>query len=885
MHTLRPISYFLHFLYVAASLLAATSCVADEDFDLQTGNPEDVVSFQAYISPVNNTRGNHYIPEGIVDDGSFGVLYKAPVQKSSSWSNLQITCEPAMVDFGYEEGPTTGFAYYETEDGKRKDLKWSKVYGKGSSSVPFFIHNVTDKSTYTWDAYGNTMTFKKGADGHYPYYFSPLDKIWGTNDLLCGKVEATNKTGKITVPLNHVLSLLKINIEVFSSDDDFFVDLSRAEVSFGTILSEISMFAPYRHTEFFYGSSSPPQGQQSVPKEVTLVQPEDKTNLCWDGDPVESTVVTEDGTYRKRTYSTKEFVVPPQSIPYNSSAKRPILSVRIPKEDAVGSQGAEGYVTYSGYIPDIMFECDEEGNIIGWTPLTIAFKSGYELEITASINSPNTELSFAPVKVETWVSKGEYNLAPKQAGIYKPEQFYAMAQLYKEGKTDELHRFGYWDGDGNFVAQIWANLNLDINLVRDCMKPENPDQDLPPFYFVFNSFSVNLSDSEGNTTECLTESPGEMQLHNIVSGTEDMQFIGIKSQSDLLKVVDMFQHDTKPTLEEIRRYGTISNGDNIINFKVEKSMDAEIASIFRMLPATYMNKTLQFSVAEGATVDLFLTAAGKTYHYNSKGGSEENYLNKLAVARSPGVGADWEYYMLYEAYNEYAADYEEILSAFGTWNSAHTQLTIPFTASMTLDGEKVYLGMVPDTANGKPNFSASIQSGYSLTVLHQQVPSIFTHTSLSSTTFDYIDMALKGSNPNKLNTSSEISNLVNYYTSCATSRDYARLWRLGRFEGGKWTFNLDFNSTSYSYVSYSSFFGKMVPDESEGRFDYDFNLPINTEIRSVPTDLSGLSSTTMTFKNNGYSTNYPSDASAFKKMADGTYWDYFEEWKKSAKRK
>lgn len=857
-----------------AVMFLAVSCVADEDFDLDAGNPEDVVSFRAAVTPVTATRANHYIAEGEISEGTFGVLYKAPTQLSSSWPNLQITCDHATVDFGYDEGPTTGFAYYES-DGKRKDLKWSKVYGKGTSSVPFFMHNVTDPSTYTWDNYGNTMTFKRGADGHYPYYFSPLDKVNGTNDLLCGTVDATNKTGKIVIPMNHVMSLLKINVEVFASSDEFFVDLSRAEVTFGNILTEISMFAPYRHTEFFYGSSSPPQGQQAVPKIATMIDPEDRTNLCWDGEPVAGSVTTEDGVFSKMTYSTKEFVVPPQSVPYNSSAKRPMLSVRVPKEDAVGSQGADGYVTYSGYIPDIMFETDANGNITGWTPLTMAFKSGYEVTITASINSPETELSFAPVKVETWVDKGVYNLSPKQSGIYKPEQFYAMAEYYKAGRFDEMERFGYWDADGNFVVQFWANVALDMNRINGCMKGGHGT----PFYFMFNNYTVTLDDGNGNETGSLKDSPGEMELYTIVTGESGGQFVGIKNQEDFMTLVEMFNNGN-PTLQEIKKYGTISNGENTITFRVENSLSADLKEVFRKLPRLYQGKTLQLTVDDGKEADLYLAANGQTYHIRTQGGSEENYLQKLVVAVTPGVGSDWEFNLMHDAYNKFNNELD-IMPAFGTWNSSTSKYSITFTGNMTLDGSKVFLGMVPDPANGKPDFTASIQSNCTLTVTDRYVPSVFTRTSSSSTTFDYIEKALQGTGTPTTTSSSEISNLATYYSTCAANRNYANLWRLGRFENGKWVFPLKFYSTSYSYVSYSSFFGKMVPDESIGQYDYDFEIGTNIEVRSVPTDVSGLSNTTFTFNQDGYTTNYPSDAVALHKMADGTYWNYFQEWKNS----
>lgn len=867
---------------IAAMLPALTACVAD-DFDLGEGSPEDVICFQAAVVPITTTRANHYIAEGEVSEGTYGVLYKAPTQKSSSWPSLQITCEPATVDFGYEEGPTTGFAYYES-DGKRKDLKWSKVYGKGSSSVPFFIHNVQDPSRYTWDTYGNTMTFKKDSEGHYPYYFSPLDKEFGTNDLLCGSVEATNKTGKIVVPLNHILSLLKVQIEVYAASDEFFVDLSRAEVTFGTILSEISMFAPYRATEFFYGSSSPPQGQQSVPKVVTMVDPADKTNLCWDGDPVEGSLTTEDGVYSKMTYTTKEFVVPPQSVPYNSSTKRPMLIVKVPKEDATGSHASDGYVTYSGYIPDIMFETDADGNITGWTPLTLAFNSGYEVTITATINSPETELNFAPVKVETWVDKGVYNLSPKQAGIYKPEQFYAMAEYYRQGRFEELGRFGYWDSEGNFVPQFWANVTLDKEKVLDSMRPESGE--LPaPFYFVFNNYTVSLTDGNGNISDALKDSPGELELYSMVTGRQADKFIGIKNLNDLLTVVNLFESGTNPSLQDLKKYGTVTNGDNTITFRIENTLSANLHDVFRKLPRTYQGKTIILNVNEGAQADLYIEGASQTYHITTRGGSETNYMQKLVVAGTPNVASDWEYYLMYDAYNTYCQDFPEMMDAFGTRTSSTSKYTISFTGDMTLDGSKVFLAMVPDGTDARPDFTASIQSGYTVTVQDQYVPSVFTHTSLSSTTFDYIEKALQGTGAPGVTSSADIGNIASHYGTCATNRNYANLWRLGKFENGKWTFPLKFNSTSYSYVSYSNFFGKMMPDESAGRYDYEFIISTNVEVRSVPTDLSGLSSTTMTFNQNGYTVNYPSDADALHKMADGSYWTYYEQWKASRQSK
>lgn len=861
-------SILLIFTAMILSLLSA-SCTPDDSLDMGTGNPEDIVRFDAAVVALANTRGGtFYIEEGEVTQGRFGVLYKSLNQRYDSYSRE--TFEHGFVDFGFDEGPETGFAYY-MKNGVPKDLKWTKVYGQGGSSVNFHLHNIQDPENHTWDNFGSTVTFKRNADGEYPYHFGPLDKEHGTNDLLGGSGQGTNKSGKIMVELVHSLSLLQVNIEVFSStDDEFHVDLSNAEVTIDHILNDLSMYSVYQPSAFSPSDYNPVRGKPINDRTVTLVQPNSQELKWTDNSPEDGEVSPDYSDYVKKIYYTTEFVVPPQPVPYNSRTERPKLYVKVPKADVLGAPDAEGFVTYSGYLPEYMFDADVDGNIIGKTPKTLDFTSGYKMTITASINSPETELQFLPVKVETWVSKGEFSILPKQAGIYKDEQFYAMIDYYNKGDLSNLKRFGYIDADGNFVAQIWTDITVDPARIEGKMSPSSA-AGIPDYYFVFNGYSVTL-DGDGSS-RTLTDSRGELELYNILSGSS-LEFEGIQGREGLEMLKTILTGNDGPSLHEMKKYGTVSNADNTITFVVEGTFELNLRDWLRKIPGTYKGKTVVLTPSPSGKIDIVFDYSKGPVKFSTTAGGDADYLNKLVVAGTVGVDTEWQFDLLYDAYHKYYAEYPDILLPFGTLSN--NKYTFTFTTSMAIPGDKVFLKWIPDPSNGLPDFTASIKSGASITVEDPTTPSIFNYT------YNYIEKAMKGTG----NANSSLTSLANYYSSCPKDNNYFGLWNMGRFENGKWIF--PFTNTSETSVGYATIFGKLVPDPAAKKYDYEIILsPSNVKVTSVPVpnDSGGTTSQTFYFNLNGDNSEYPNDSEAFRKICDGTYWEYYEQWKQGRQNK
>ena len=75
-------------------------------------------------------------------------------------------------------------------------------------------------------------------------------------------------------------------------------------------------------------------------------------------------------------------------------------------------------------------------------------------------------------------------------------------------------------------------------------------------------------------------------------------------------------------------------------------------------------------------------------------------------------------------------------------------------------------------------------------------------------------------------------------------------------------------NTSYQQkISYDSLFGKMVPDENDGKYDFEFYLGSGSiQVTAFPEG-----STNRTFYQGGSNTSYPNSEEDLKYVANGTY--------------
>lgn len=863
-----------------------TSCLNDDLLGIGEGaSPEDVITVSANVRPKTDTRGE-YIEEGLIDKGTYYMVYNTK-QGSSYYGH-------AFVDFGNPEGPTTGYAYFMDGD-DMKELKWLRVNGEGSSKKTFYLTNLsTDRfSTYSptslmhYRFNNNDYPFGGGVN---PFVAAPLDRVGGINDILVAQTQNVSAAdGKINFELEHILSLLKVNIEVYPASDGFLLDLSEAEVSITNVCKTVSAIQLDYRKNFHYGTSTTTNSNENGgvycdPGTLTLVEP-DNAKIHWDPESSGPEAGHLDGS-GKYVYSTYQFVMPPQSIPPSPmpalsddfTGTRPKLVVKVPKSALTsGSGDLEGYTTFSGFIPDVMFGVDEFGNLTP-QPETIAFRSGCQLNITATINSPETDLTFAPVTVEPWASKGSFSIMTKQAGIYNLKQFRNAVEAYNSGDMKELLRYGYEDGNGTFVFQIWANFGIDPDEFRGTMKPSVGNNVPESFCFLLNGYSLPYEDALGNETGVvLSGMQGALDLYNLFTG-ENEKFIGIKDTRTLQAIMRMFTEKEDPPMKELTRYVTISNLDNTMVLDFTGTFDIPFSDVVLKTGKTMWDYTIDMDyhgnkvyVTVGENAEAKIECPGETENYNRlytlmvKGDKVSTY--------EVGIRTPEDFYFLVDLYNNYVPYDNNLLKVFGVYNTSNSW-DLYENANMTLDGEKIIRQMIPDAAAGKPNFRISWAGSF--TILHPKVPfTINTGNAYNSGTA--ITRVLQGTGA-ATSTTGMATVISNY-----NNKNYNNLWTYGYFYDDKWTFNMTYSSSTQT-VPYTTIFGKMVPDESDGKYDFTFNLgsasmSVTAMPNTGPDDTTTSSHTFRQTQTASYS--YPNTADDLKKLALGTYWEWYEEWQKS----
>lgn len=832
-------------LLILALLAAAGSC-SDDDLGFNGESPsEDVISFDANIIPNDLTRANQYIEEGTIDNGTYYLLY----QRLTSSSNYN----RALVDFGADEGPTTGFAYFYDANQARKDLKWRSVYGQGSSTVTFYLSNI-DTALYTTyhDNHWNHFRFNvKNVTN--PYVTGPLDKVYGTNDMLLGSGTGRSSTGKININMNHILSLLKVNIEVYGAKTDgHLVDLSNAEVTISNVATTVGAFQLTDPTNFKYSTSTSTTantgyGTYRDIKTVTLFSPDDP-EIEWES--VEPGTVGEDyrDDYNKMVYSTKEFVMPPQTLPPTTGYTRPMLSVKVPKKDVTGVATMEGFVTYSGYIPDVMFHKSPDGNGYLPSPETLALKSGCQLTITASINSPETELTFAPIVIEAWISKGSYTITTKQAGIYNVTDFNNMVTLYKQGVIEELERYGYQTENGSYSIQFWGNLNLDREKITDCMKYINGvERDDVKFNFVFNGHTITVKD--GDDEEELYGGEGQQSLYTIVTGHPLNDYKGIHNEEDFMTAFGLCGA-AEPDMTEIAKYGFFNNTDNTYSFDIRESLTLDIEDLLMKIPPKIFGYDIIYSIPKDKEVKVNLPEPG--VYISCKKDDAIDRLAKLTENATTGFGTHEDLMFLVDLYNNYYKYYNDILKPYGAQNTAKTQWTfyILNVTDLVLNGDEMCLTMIPDDVD-KPKFTISTRNGNTWVDINSAYMKVGTRGSNSSLVY----RALSG-----VSTTSNLSSTASYYSS----KDYVYMWTsCGYFQNEIWHFPF---ATTCKTVAYGNIWNKMVPDFENGKYEYEFTWTGEFTVTGVPVSEGSEETETLTLI-------WPEDEPILKSITNGTYWE------------
>ncbi|MCH5224960.1 MAG: hypothetical protein J1D77_03130 [Muribaculaceae bacterium] len=849
-------------LFAGILALAASSCKDDFMADTPEGDNDNIL-VSAKLTAAVNTR-NEYIDEGNIASGTYYLYYP---RKSSS-SNVN----HAMVDFGDAEGPTTGFAYFFDTEGKKRDLKWKHVYNEGLSSQTFHLHNI-DSTLFTiyHDNHWQHLRFNV-KNVVNPYRTSPLDTINATNDLIYGVGKGTRNSGKLEFELNHIMSLLKVNIEVFCANDGFQMNLDNAEVIITDVSTELGVFDMRDPVLFEYNTSTSTTansgGYNHTPgyyrniQDVKLVDPENP-NAQWATNHPGLVDDEFKDHFTNHVYETMRWIMPPQSIPTNSSSPRAKLIVKVPYEDATGSPGPEKYKVFSGQIPPVMFKIDSDGSYYP-SPEVFSFKGGHQINITASINSPETELTFAPVTIEAWASKGSFTVTTKQAGIYNSSDFYNVARLYAAGHIDQLERFGSVDDD-LCSLQIWGNITLDLEKIKESMKSSGDVEGGQNFEFCFNGYTVTVS-QEGEEDKILEGAVGQEELYNIVTGLDLHNYKAILTPEDFLTLID-FCNAEEPNKEDLKKYGYFNNMDNTFTFDIRTDITLDIKDVYQKISWKVLGYDIIFDEANSSVVTINLTDNAVLTAQST------DVIDKLKqiVVKNPTNTAGFydndSFLFMIECYNNYANIYPDLLGIYGTkdaktgkWTFYDSFNSYPkpagdYSSTIYIDGDYAFAGMIPGGPNNNPEYGYSAKSNAFLSVSNDYV----TYSSGNADYGNWIHLTAADSKTTNLATT------ISYYNSKNTRYLFNEC---GYFKDTKWHFPIH---PDYTSEEFNTIFGTMQVDYENKKWDYEFTWEGEFIISDAPVEEGSEETETLILDFNSLD-----DREMFHSIMDGSYWKKFK---------
>lgn len=365
------------------------------------------------------------------------------------------------------------------------ELRWLSV--GGGSTPTFYLDNVDPAlNTETTDS----VNIVFGAEN--PYVAGVFDGDFGSNDLLWGSKMESRNTGTINFDLHHNMSRVRVIIEVDNTDamNETRIDLSNATVKLTSINQTPISFNRLDGT-LELNTDEESKAENYTP--LTLISP-DETDRTW-----KETSESDDGNIL--TYTTKDFVLPPQSLLENTD--RPKLEITLPNGDV-----------YSGILPNAMLVLSETTGGLDY-PVVLSFLKEYILTIHTVITQEPPSLSFMPVYVVQWVDKGTFDMEAHQAGIYTADEFYKMTQYYSAGNAYQLDRYGeLHEEDGeepHWTFVFFHSVMLDFNKIRGSMIPGT--NGMKDFNFEFTNYGISVYNGDVETAVSVTP----QELFNIVS--------------------------------------------------------------------------------------------------------------------------------------------------------------------------------------------------------------------------------------------------------------------------------------------------------------------------------------------------------------------------------
>lgn len=838
-------------LMVLVATCGLSSCVNDDLFLSSLDDDDsDNVKIRGVVLPTGETRA-FYGSSNEVENVTSGKWYFTyPKESNLSFGNALYGT--ATVDFDASiDDPTAGFAKYLNANGEYKDLKWKHIWGNGnaSSSYYYYLHNILPE--YYEETY-NDSTSTKRTQSYQKISFNdaspfkkilPLDKVNGTNDIITGYISMTgsSKNKDLNFELSHRMALFKLNIEVYAAQDNFRIKLDRATVKMNNLYTGISSFSINSPSTFYTSSSSSSSLQygnyvSSIRGEFTIRGSGDD-NPEWESTETIGDYEYDGEVYHKDIYHSLEFVVPPQSL----GTSLPKITITVPKEDVTGSRDDIGkFVEYTGIIPSSMFNVKNPATgELDPAPIATTFTSGYQLTVTATIDSPETELHFSPVKVEAWLSKGTFTISTNQAGMYNIDDFEKMVRAFNEGNLVELEKYGYQTSDGTYILQFWNNVELpesfvDGTPIKGCMK----DSQIK-FAFMFNGNVVKYFDQAGEEKD-LENSVGQLELYNLVTG-KDVNYTGVRTMRDFLSVIAICEEEITPDIAKLLPYGTLSNSDNVFILDISDSFNVDVGDIFQKMPAYFGGYNVDFEFRNNAVINVLFPDVDNVKMTVNGNSNLIEFKKLIFKSEYTGISDFDDFRALKLYYNNYYRYYPDLLSLFGTKSETSEDWTFSIINDITMQGEEFFLSMIPDPENGKPNFSMSLRKTtsssnyYIVTVADEFTPCTLPNsTSSPNYCLSMIQGGRTSNNP--------LGTIVSYYNNTTVSTRNYMLWYYGgRFDRNqkKWIFPLYYASPSSSTYTaiWSNVFGQMIPDEAAGKYDYEFDftgLTTNFEVRTAP---------------------------------------------------
>lgn len=392
-----------------------------------------------------------------------------------TYPSTQNTDEVATVNFDTSEA-TQGIGIVTTPD--NDELVWDLVGGGGTPIM--VLDNVSGGATSA-AVNSTTITFN---DDYNPYIAAPFDSDYGKNDLLWGQQTAQRGAKKVTFPLYHNMSRLRVIITA-DATNQVNDEVNLNENSTVTLTSIAQTPVSYNRLD---GSldlgESPDYGNFNL------------VNKTGEGEFIDwsRTYHPDPSNPNLTTYISVDFVVPPQ-LP-NEGDMRPRLEIT-----------TAGGKTFSGILPYAMeVEYSDQENPY---PVALAFLKQHYLTIETVITQDPPELVFMPVKVIEWVDKGSWTLTGQQAGIYMNSDFMELIGYFSTGNLYQLGRYGYIDDNGKWVFNIWGNLLLQWSDVEKKMAtmPEN----ITGFSFQGNGYTITIVNGDSS------QNISAEQLYNLVT--------------------------------------------------------------------------------------------------------------------------------------------------------------------------------------------------------------------------------------------------------------------------------------------------------------------------------------------------------------------------------